>query len=110
MDPSNQSEAGILLDQLLESLLADFDHWFQRGDELLSCCPDDVMEKTERDLLAARLTEGKKAITATRSLIKASSQPMAVSMGAMSPWHGLVTEVWGLAAKLAMNQRNQTST
>ena len=27
MDPSNQSEAGVLLDQLLESLLADFDHW-----------------------------------------------------------------------------------
>ena len=71
MDPSNQSEAGILLDQLLESLLADFDHWFQRGDELLRCCPDDVMGKTERDLLAARLTEGKKAITATRSLVKA---------------------------------------
>ena len=34
MDPSNQSEAGVLLDQLLESLLADFDHWFKRGDEL----------------------------------------------------------------------------
>ena len=31
---------------------------------------------------------------------------MAVSMGAMSPWHGLVTEVWGLAAKLAVNRRN----
>ena len=110
MDQSNQSEAGVLLDQLLESLLADFDHWFQRGDELLRCCPDDVMGKTERDLLAARLTEGKKAITATRSLVSASSQPMAVSMGAMSPWHGLVTEVWGLAAKLAKYQRNQTLT
>ena len=58
MDPSNQSEAGILLDQLLESLLADFDHWFQRGDELLRCCPDDVMGKTERDLLAARFNRG----------------------------------------------------
>ena len=110
MDPSNQSEAGILLDQLLESLLADFDHWFQRGDELLRCCPDDVMGKTERDLLAARLKEAKKAITATRSLVNASSQPMAVSMGAMSPWHGLVTEVWGLSARLAKYQRNQTLT
>ena len=110
MDPSNQSEAGVLLDQLLESLLADFDYWFQRGDELLRRCPDDVMGKTERDMFAARLTEGKKAITATRSLVKASSQPMAVSMSAMSPWHGLVTEVWGLAAKLAVYRRNQTLT
>ena len=110
MDPSNQSEAGALLDQLLESLLADFDHWFQRGDELLRCCPDDVMDQAERDRLADRLTEGQKAITATRSLVKASSQPMAVSMSAMSPWHGLVTEVWGLAAKLAVYRRNQTLT
>ena len=30
---------------------------------------------------------------------------MALSMGAMSPWHGLVTEVWGLAAKLAVDRR-----
>ena len=110
MDPSNQSEAGVLLDQLLESLLADFDHWFQRGDELLRCCPDDVMDKAERDRLADRLTEGQKAITATRSLVKASSQPMAVSMSAMRPWHGLVTEVWGLAAKLDVSRRNQTLT
>ena len=106
MDPSNQSEAGVLLDQLLESLLADFEHWFQRGNELLRYCPDDVMGKTERDLLAARLMEGQKAIVATRSLVKASSQPMAVSMGAMSPWHGLVTEVWQLAAKLAVDRRS----
>ncbi|MDG2328853.1 MAG: DUF2605 family protein, partial [Synechococcus sp. cluster2_bin.44] len=53
-----------------------------------------------------RLMEGQKAIVATRSLVKASSQPMAVSMGAMSPWHGLVTEVWGLAAKLAVDRRS----
>jgi len=110
MDPSNKSEAGALLDQLLESLLADFDHWFQRGDELLGCCPDAVMAKVERDRLAARLSEGQKAIIATRSLVKASTQPMAVSMGAMSPWHGLVTEVWGLAAKLAVYRRDQTLT
>ena len=106
MDLSNQSEAGALLDQLLESLLADFDRWFQRGEELLRCCPDDVVGKVERDRLAARLTEGQKSITATRSLVKASTQPMAVSMSAISPWHGLVTEVWGLAAKLAVNRRN----
>jgi len=31
-------------------------------------------------------------------------------MAAMNPWHGLVTEVWGLAAKLAVDRRDQTLT
>jgi hypothetical protein len=54
--------------------------------------------------------DAQRSIAATRSLLQASSQPMAVSMAAMNPWHGLVTEVWGLAAKLAVDRRNQTLT
>ena len=103
-------EAGDLLESLLASLLADFDHWFTRGQALLEQCPDSVLNPEERRELAERLVDGKRSIAATRSLLQASSQPMAVSMGAMSPWHGLVTEVWGLAAKLAVDRRHQTLT
>ncbi len=85
---STNQEAGALLDELLASLLDDFEHWFQRGEELLQA-------------------EGKKAIAATRSLVAASTQPMAVSMEVMNPWHGLVTEVWGLAARLGSNRSPQ---
>ena len=98
------SEAGALLSSLLGSLLDDFDHWFARGEELLSGCPEEVMTSQEQMALAERLAEGKKAIAATRSLVAASAQPMAVSMQAMTPWHGLVTEVWGLAARRAAQQ------
>ena len=101
-------EAGDLLESLLASLLADFDHWFTRGQALLEQCPVSVLNPEERRELAERLVGGKRSIAATRSLLQASSQPMAISMGAMSPWHGLVTEVWGLAAKLAVDRRNQT--
>jgi len=99
------SEAGALLSSLLGSLLDDFDHWFQQGEDLLKECPDEVMSASDQEALAGRLAEGKKAIAATRSLVAASAQPMAVSMEAMTPWHGLVTEVWGLAARLAALQR-----
>ena len=99
-------EAGDLLESLLASLLADFDHWFTRGQALLEQCPDSVLNPEERRELAERLVDGKRSIAATRSLLQASTQPMAVSMGAMSPWHGLVTEVWELAAKLAIDRRS----
>ena len=84
---STNREAGALLDELLASLLDDFEHWFQHMEE--------------------RLQDGKKAIAATRSLVAASTQPMAVSMEVINPWHGLVTEVWALAAKLGSSRSPQ---
>jgi len=97
---STNQEAGALLDELLASLLDDFEHWFQRGEELLQACPEEVMPLQERQRMQERLQEGKKAIAATRPLVAASTQPMAVPMEVMNPWHGLVTEVWALAARL----------
>ena len=104
---STNQEAGALLDELLASLLDDFEHWFQRGEELLQACPDAVMPLEGRQQMAIRLQEGKKAIAATRALVAASTQPMAVSMEVMNPWHGLVTEVWALAAKLGASRPPQ---
>ena len=104
---STNQDAGALLDELLASLLDDFEHWFQRGEELLQACPDAVMSLQERQGMERRLENGKKAIAATRALVAASTQPMAVSMEVMNPWHGLVTEVWALAAKLGSSRSPQ---
>ena len=93
--------AGALLETLLGSLLDDFDHWFRRGEELLECCPESVLDKAEQSHFRARLQDGQRAITASRVLVAAASEPMAVSMEAMAPWHGLVTEVWALSARVA---------
>ena len=99
-DPRRTPEAGALLGSLLSSLLDDYDHWFARGEELLSTCPDTVLSEQERRQLALRLAESKRSIAATRALMGASNEPMAVSMDAMRPWHLLVTEVWQLSARL----------
>ncbi|WP_038001927.1 MULTISPECIES: DUF2605 family protein [unclassified Synechococcus] len=101
MDP----DADALLEHLLDSLLNDFSHWFQRGEELLAVCPDLVMAPQERAQMADRLAEGRKAIVATRALVEASPQAMAVSMEAMAPWHQLVMEVWALAARISQAAR-----
>jgi hypothetical protein len=55
--------------------------------------------------MAERLAEGRKAIAATRALVEASPQAMAVSMDAMAPWHQLVMEVWALAARISQAAR-----
>ena len=105
MERQEDPQAGALLETLLGSLLDDFDHWFRRGEELLSCCPTSVMLPEEQQRFRARLEEGQRAIAATRALVAASTAPMAVSMDAMTPWHGLVTEVWSLSAKVAAARR-----
>ena len=94
-------EADALLESLLDSLLNDFNHWFKRGQELIEACPDSVMSLDEREAMKVRIDEGLKAIAATRSLINATPAAMAISMEAMTPWHQLVMEVWGLAVRVS---------
>jgi hypothetical protein len=61
----------------------------------------------ERNEMAAKLVEGRKAIVATRSLVSATPSAMAISMEAMAPWHQLVMEVWALGARISKaNVRN----
>jgi len=91
-------DADALLESLLDSLLNDFNHWFKRGQELLTSCPDSVMTPDEREAMGVRIDEGLRAITATRALVNATPAAMAISMESMAPWHQLVIEVWGLAA------------
>ena len=59
MGESTNQEAGALLDELLASLLDDFEHWFQRGEELLQACPEEVMPLQERQRMEERLQDGK---------------------------------------------------
>ena len=94
-------DADALLESLLDSLLNDFNHWFKRGQELLASCPDSVMTPDEREAMGARIDEGLRAITATRALVNATPAAMAISMESMTPWHQLVIEVWGLAARVS---------
>ena len=94
-------EADALLESLLDSLLNDFNHWFKRGQELIEACPDSVMSLDEREAMKVRIDEGLKAIAATRSLVNATPAAMAISMEAMTPWHQLVMEVWGLAVRVS---------
>lgn len=92
--------AGVLLDQLLGSLLADFEFWFERGLVLLEHCPPEVMGVPEREHLAERLHAARRELVAARALRGAAPAPMALDMEAMAPWHRLVLSVWNLSSAL----------
>ena len=92
--------AGELLDQLLGSLLVDFDFWFDRGLLLLRHCPESVLSAAEQKALGERLDTARKELIAARSLRSAAPVSMALDMQAMAPWHRLVLSVWNLSAEL----------
>ena len=101
-------EANALLESLLDSLLNDFNHWVKRGQELLAACPDSVLTPDDREAMGVRIDEGLKAIAATRALVSATPAAMAISMEAMTPWHQLVIEIWGLAARVSEANAKQS--
>ena len=101
MDRSSPApDSGQLLEELLESLLADFDYWFRRGLELLELAPDSLLPPSEQRRLAAALTSALAELAAARALRRASPCPMALDMDAMAPWHQLMLRVWSLSSLL----------
>ena len=93
-------EAGRLLDQVLNPLLADFAETFARGLQLLDHCPDRVLPEAGRLALRQRLAQAQAALAAARALREAAPTPMALDMATITPWHELVVEVWSLSAAM----------
>ncbi len=83
--------SGELLDQLLGSLLGDFNSWFERGLVLLDHCPESVMPLDQQQALRQRLEQARKELSAASSLRQAA------------PWHQLVLTVWNLSASLRVS-------
>lgn len=85
---------------MLDSLLDDFQHWFERGLDLLAHCPEAVMEAEEQQEMHDSLSRSLQELIAARALRGAISETLALDMQAMAPWHRLVMKVWGLSAAL----------
>jgi hypothetical protein len=97
---SQPTGAGPLLNQVLDSLLDDFQHWFERGLDLVAHCPEAVMPLAEQQRLRDSLTCSLQELRAARALRGAMSEAVALDMQAMAPWHRLVMKVWGLSSAL----------
>ena len=89
MDDSNATPmaAGLLMDGLLGSLLVDFEHWFARGQVLLTHCPEAVMAESERQALASRLSLAAKELAATRSIRAAAPTSLELEIETLALWN-----------------------
>jgi len=104
LDPASpfpeSSPAGPLLNQVLNSLLNDFQHWFERGLDLVAHCPVSVMPVAEQHHLHHLLSQALRELAAARALRSAMTETLALDMQAMAPWHRLVMRVWALSAAI----------
>ena len=94
------TDAGALLESVLQPLLEDFAVSFNRGLTLLDHCPDTVLQPPQRSALRDRLLEAQAQLAAARALRAAAPTPMALEMATITPWHELLVEVWSLSAAL----------
>jgi hypothetical protein len=99
-DPSPSPDSVELLDQLLQSLFGDFDHWFRRGLVLLDCTPEGLLPPGEQEALQRDIQAALAELAAARALRNAAPTAMAVDMDAMAPWHRLMMRIWSLSALL----------
>ena len=97
-DPSPSPDSVELLDQLLQSLFGDFDHWFRRGLVLLDCTPEGLLPPGEQEALQRDIQAALAELAAARALRNAAPTAMAVDM--MAPWHRLMMRIWSLSALL----------
>lgn len=91
-----------VLKTILEPLLADFEHWFERSQDLLESQPLSFLDPIQQTDLLQRILQAQKEVTATRTLLQATDGQAIVEMPVVMGWHNLVAECW----KVAIQYRN----
>jgi len=89
-----------LLKQILEPLLEDFQHWFNRAQALLESESISFLTAEEQEDLLKRVKASQQEVTTAQMLFKVTGVGIEASM--LVPWHKLVRECW----QVSMRQRS----
>lgn len=103
MTGSNPSDAE-LLKSLLEPLLEDFQHWFERSRLLLESEEIPFLSAADRADLLARVLTAQQEVSTAQMLFKATDGQVGIESAILAPWHKLVTECWQLAVRLRLER------
>jgi Protein of unknown function (DUF2605) len=98
--PPDQS----LLKTVLEPLLADFLHWFDRSITLLEKEQISFLSAAEQQDLLTRVQHSKKEVLVAQMLFRATDEQVGVEPSTMLGWHQLVGECWQVAARYRQQQ------
>lgn len=94
------------MQQVLEPLLEDFQHWFTQARTLLA---DDAVETVltadERADLQARIHAAQQQVNTAHTLLRATTGQAGVDTQMVQAWHHLVTEYWRVAIAVRQAQK-----
>jgi hypothetical protein len=96
--PSQPSEQS-LLKTILQPLLADFAHWFERSIQLLEAEQIGFLTTAAQSDLLARVKNAQQEVRAAQMLFNATDGQVGIEPSTMLTWHKLVGECWQVATR-----------
>ncbi|NJL84274.1 MAG: DUF2605 domain-containing protein [Chloroflexaceae bacterium] len=105
--PSSKSNETELLKAVLEPLLDDFLHWFERSRSLLESQQMPFLSESEQSSLIERLKQSQQEVISAKILFKATGGQVGIDTAVLVPWHRLVTECWQVGSRWRTFNQNQ---
>jgi Protein of unknown function (DUF2605) len=96
--PSQPSEQS-LLKTILQPLLADFSHWFERSIQLLDKEHIGFLSYGEQAELLGRVRNAQQEVRAAQMLFNATDGQVGIEPSTMLTWHKLVGECWQVSSR-----------
>lgn len=103
MLPSQPSEQS-LLKTVLEPLLADFLHWFDRSIQLLEKERIYFLTVSEQADLLERVRHNQQEVLVAQMMFRATDEQVGIEPSTMLGWHKLVGECWQVSARYRQQQ------
>jgi Protein of unknown function (DUF2605) len=103
MVPSQPPEQS-LLKTVLEPLLADFLHWFDRSIQLLEKEQINFLSVEEQQDLLRRVRHNRQEVLVAQMMFRAMDEQVGIEPSTMLGWHQLVGECWQVAARYRQQQ------
>jgi Protein of unknown function (DUF2605) len=94
-EPSEQS----LLKTILQPLLADFAHWFDRSIQLLETESMAFLTVSDQNHLLAKVKNAQQEVRAAQMLFNATDGQVGIEPSTMLTWHKLVGECWQVSTR-----------
>lgn len=93
-----------LLKALLQNLLEDFQHWFERSAILLETEEIPFLNAKQQSDLLVRVKQTQQEIRTTQMLFHLMGGKVGVEMAVLIPWQNLLTECWQVAMRFRLEQ------
>ncbi len=93
-----------LLKSLLGPLLEDFQHWFERSQQMLENKTISFLSAEQQADLLARVLTTQQEVATAQMLFRVTDGQAGIETSVLATWHQLVAECWQVAMRLRIEQ------